>query len=120
MALDRLGHEALLADALQQHLARHLALAEAGDLDALREIGGGVLDGVVHVMRRHLHRQPDRLSASSSTVYACGHYKQRGSRSERRTIGANDIVRVMDVWTITLMLGVAALWLWLAAPSSCS
>jgi hypothetical protein len=29
-------------------------------------------------------------------------------------IGANDVVRDMDVWTITLMLGVSALWLCLA------
>jgi hypothetical protein len=38
----------------------------------------------------------------------------RWDRGGAQEIGANDIVRVMDVWTITLMLGVSALWLWLA------
>ena len=32
VALDRLRHQPLAADALDEHLARHLALAEAGDL----------------------------------------------------------------------------------------
>jgi hypothetical protein len=61
VALDRLGHEPLAADALQQHLARHPPLAEARHLDALREIVGGVLDCVMHVVRRNLDRQPDTV-----------------------------------------------------------
>src|SRR5206468_6345173 len=61
VALDRLGHEALLADLLEQDLTRHLALAEAGNLRALREIGGGVLDRVMHVVRRHLDRQTNAV-----------------------------------------------------------
>ena len=61
MALDRLGHQALAADLLHEHLLRHLALAEAGDLDALGEVGRRVLDRVVHVVRRHLHRQPNAV-----------------------------------------------------------
>ena len=46
-------------DALQEHLARHLPLAEARHLDALGEILGCVLDGVVDVVRRHLDRELD-------------------------------------------------------------
>ena len=61
MTVDRLRHQAVLADALEQHLSRNLAFAEARDLDARREIRRGVLDRVVHVMRRHLNRQPDTV-----------------------------------------------------------
>src|SRR5207244_9187664 len=61
VAVDGLGPQPLLADALQQHLPRHLPLAEAGDLDALRQIVGRVLDGVVNVMRRHLNREADAI-----------------------------------------------------------
>ena len=61
VALDRLRHQPLAADLLHEHLARHLALAEAGDLHALGEVGGRVLDRVVHVVRRHLHRHPDAV-----------------------------------------------------------
>jgi hypothetical protein len=59
VALHRLAHQPLAADALEEHLPRHLALAEAGDLDALGEIVGGVLDRVVDVVGRHLDGQPD-------------------------------------------------------------
>ncbi len=59
MAVDGLRHEALAADALHEDAPRHLAFSEAGDLRALREVGGGVLDGVVDVVRRHLHGDPD-------------------------------------------------------------
>ena len=38
---------------------RHLALAEAGDLDALGEVGGRVLDGVVDVRAGDIDREPD-------------------------------------------------------------
>jgi hypothetical protein len=50
VALDRLRHQALAADALDEHLARHLALAEAGDLDARGQVGRRMLDGVMHVV----------------------------------------------------------------------
>ena len=59
MALDRLLIEALLADALEQDRHRHLAFAEAGDLGARGEVVRGVLDGVMHVGARDLHRQAD-------------------------------------------------------------
>ena len=53
--------EPLPADLLHEHLARHLSLAEAGDLDALGEVGRRVLDRVVDVVRRHLHRESDAI-----------------------------------------------------------
>ena len=59
MTLDRLRHEPLAADTLDEEVARDLALAEAGDLRRLREIGCGMLDGVMHVVRRHLNGEPD-------------------------------------------------------------
>ena len=49
----RLAHQPLLADAGDEHLHRHLALAKAGDLDARREVGGRVLDGVLEVVPGH-------------------------------------------------------------------
>src|SRR6185437_17114366 len=42
VAVDRLRHEALAADALHEQAARHLALSEAWDLRGLREVGGRV------------------------------------------------------------------------------
>jgi hypothetical protein len=36
-----------------------LPFAEAGDLDALGEVGGGVLDGVVDIRTRDVDREPD-------------------------------------------------------------
>ena len=53
--------EPLAADLLHEDLVRHLALAEARDLHALGEVGCRVLDRVVHVVRRHLHRHPDAV-----------------------------------------------------------
>ena len=50
VAVDRLGHQAVLADALEQDLPRDLPLAEPGDLDARGEIGRRVLDRMVHVV----------------------------------------------------------------------
>ncbi len=50
VAVDRLGHQPVLADALDQDLPRDLALAEARDLDARREIRRRVLDRVMHVV----------------------------------------------------------------------
>ena len=63
VAVDRLGHDPLLAEPLGQDRHRHLARPEARDLDRLREIGGRVLDRVVDVVRRHLHLQADRVAA---------------------------------------------------------
>ena len=59
VALDCLRVQALLADALHEQRARHLALAEAGDADVLREVVRRVLDGVVHVVRRDINGEPD-------------------------------------------------------------
>ncbi len=61
VGLDGLRHQPLLADALEQHLARHLPLAEARDLDARGEVVGGVLDGVMNVVGRHLDRQANAV-----------------------------------------------------------
>ena len=57
VALDRLGVETLLADALLEHRQRHLALAEARNLDAVGEVGCGVVDGVLDVGAGHVDRQ---------------------------------------------------------------
>ena len=75
-----------LADALQQHLPRHLALAEAGDLDALREVVGGVLDGVVDVVRRHLDRQADAVLRQllDLGLHAVHSSRERRARSNDR------------------------------------
>ena len=48
VALDRLGVDALAAEPRDEDGPRHLPRTEAGHLDALREIGERVLDGVVH------------------------------------------------------------------------
>ena len=61
MRLDRLGEEALLADPLDEHLPRHLPGAEAGHLDPVGEVVRGVLDGVVHLARRHLDGQTNAI-----------------------------------------------------------
>src|SRR5438093_3884988 len=63
VALDRLAVDAFLADARDEHLHRHLPLAESGDLDRGGEVGGGVLDGVVHVVGGDVHRQADTVIA---------------------------------------------------------
>ena len=137
VALDRLGHQALLADPLQEHLPRHLALAEAGDLDALREVGGGVLDGVVDVVRRHLDGQPDAvlgqlfdlglhpaiqadpfspssapsvrgLRATRASLLA--HRHDDGRKGSAR-MTANEIVPNESPGTWIMLLGVSAIWL---------
>ena len=59
VALDRLRVEPLLADALEQDRPRDLALPEARNADRRREVVGRVLDGVLHVVRRHLDRELD-------------------------------------------------------------
>ncbi len=63
VAVDGLGVDALHAEALLQDRDRHLAGPEAGNLDRRREIGGGVLDRVVDVVRRHVHREADCVAA---------------------------------------------------------
>ncbi len=59
MALDRFAEETLFADVRPKHGHRNLPLAEAGNLDAGREVGGRVLDGVMDVRPRDIHREPD-------------------------------------------------------------
>ena len=61
--LDCLGPDAVLADAGDEHRRRHLPLAEPGDLDRLREIVGRVLDGVLELVRRDVHREADAIVA---------------------------------------------------------
>ena len=55
----------LLADARDQHRHWHLAFAEARDLGRLREVGGGVVDGMLEVVTRHLY---ERRTLSSGAV----------------------------------------------------
>jgi hypothetical protein len=57
VALDRLGVEPLLADPGDEHLHRHLPLAETGDLDADGEVGSRVLDRMLDVVARNVDRQ---------------------------------------------------------------
>src|SRR5919198_181308 len=71
VALDRLRVEPLLSDAGEQDRQRHLALAEAGDLDARGEVRRRVLDGVVDVLARYVDRQPDLVLGQ--LLYLSGH-----------------------------------------------
>jgi hypothetical protein len=57
VALDRLAEDALLPDPGDEHLLRHLALAEPVDLDGGGEVGRGVLDRVLELVRRHVDRE---------------------------------------------------------------
>jgi len=59
VALDGLCVQPFAPDPLHEQRHRHLALAEARDADGRREIGGGVLEGVVHLVRRYVDRQLD-------------------------------------------------------------
>jgi hypothetical protein len=59
VALDRLVVEAFLADPGHEDGHRHLPLAEAGNLHALGQVGGRVLDGVMDVRLGDVDRQPD-------------------------------------------------------------
>ncbi len=61
VAVDGLGVDPLLAEPLHEDRLRHLALAEAGDLDGCREVVRRVLDRVVDVVRRDVDRQPNRV-----------------------------------------------------------
>ena len=57
VALDRLAEDALLPDPGDEHLLRHLALPEPVDLDGRGEVGRGVLDRVLELVRRHVDRE---------------------------------------------------------------
>ena len=59
VTVDGFAEEAVLADVRPQHGHRNLPLTEAGNLDTGGEIGGGVLDGVMDVRTRDVHREPD-------------------------------------------------------------
>ena len=61
MGLDGLGEDAVAAEPRLEHLLRDLALAEAGDLGAGREVGRRVLDGVLHVIDGDLDLKADAI-----------------------------------------------------------
>src|SRR6266566_2535640 len=61
MALDRFGEDAVTAQAREQDLRWHLALAEPGHLGGFGEIGGRVLDRVLDVGTRYLDGQADTI-----------------------------------------------------------
>ena len=63
VGLDRLRPEPVLAHVREQHLARHLPLAEPRDPDRAGEIGRGVLDGVLELVRRDVDREADAVPA---------------------------------------------------------
>ncbi len=63
VAVDGLGVDALLAEPLDEDRRRHLARPEAGDLDGARQVGGRMLDRVVHVVRRNVHREANAILA---------------------------------------------------------
>ena len=104
VTLDRLGHQPVVADALQQNLARDLALAEAGHLDALREVVGRVLDGVVDVVRRNLDGQPDAVLRQLLDLGLHGIIQAGGSRA-RSNVGH------VSAWNLSLLGLAGAIWL---------
>ena len=59
VTLDRLAEQSLLPDPGNQHGCRDLPLTKARDLDVRGQVGGRVLDGVVHIRTRHVNREPD-------------------------------------------------------------
>jgi hypothetical protein len=59
VALDGLPQQAVVAEPRTQDLRRHLSLSKARDLDGVGEICGGVLDRVVHILARHIDREPN-------------------------------------------------------------
>ena len=61
VGLDGLGEDAVAAEPRLEHLLRDLALAEAGDLGAGREVGGRVLDGVLQVVDGDLDLKADAI-----------------------------------------------------------
>ncbi len=94
-----------MADALQQNLARHLALAEARHLDALREVVGRVLDGVVHVVRRNLDCQPDAILRQ---LLDLGLHAVHSSREQTTEVERS---RHVSPWILSLMGMSGAIWL---------
>ena len=63
VAVDRLGVDPVLPEPRDEDLRRDLPLAEAGDLDALREVGHRVLDRVLDLRGGDLDRQADAVLA---------------------------------------------------------
>ena len=63
MAVDGLGVDPVLAEPGDEHRLRDLPLPEARELDALGEVGDGVLDGVLDLSGRDLDRQADAVLA---------------------------------------------------------
>jgi hypothetical protein len=104
VALDCLGHEPVVADALQQNLPRDLALAEPRDLDALREVVGRVLDGVVDVVRRNLDGQPDAVRRQLLDL-GLHVIIQAGASGARSNVGH------VSAWNLSLLGLAGAIWL---------
>ena len=65
VTVDRLGVDALLAESRHEHRLRDLSLPEAGDLHALGEVRHRVIDGVLHLIRRDVDRQPHAILAET-------------------------------------------------------
>ena len=63
VAVDRLRVDPVLAEPRDEHLRRDLPLAEAGDLDALRQVRHRVVDRVPDLIGRHVDRQADAVLA---------------------------------------------------------
>ena len=105
VALDRLGHQPLSADPLQQHLARHLPFAEARNLHARREIVGRVLDGVMHVVRRNLDRQPDAVLRQLLDL------RLHAVHSSREQPGEVERSRHVSAWILSLLGLAGAIWI---------
>ena len=105
VALDRLRHQPFATDALQEHLARHLPLAEARHLDALREILGCVLDGVVDVVRRNLDLQPHTVLRQ---LLDLGLHAVHSSREQAPEVERS---RHVSAWNLSLLALAGAIWL---------
>jgi hypothetical protein len=105
VALDGLGHQPLATDALHENLPRHSPLAKARNLDALREIVGRMLDGVVHVVRRNLDRQPDAVLRQllDLRLHAVHSSRERRAEVERS--------RHVSAWNLSLLGLAGAIWL---------
>ena len=95
VALDRLRVDAILADARDEHGHRHLALAEAGDLQGRGQIGRRVLDRVTHVRARHVDAEahlvgPELLDTrlhESIQADRLSTHRQPASGTKRHEIG---------------------------------
>ena len=88
VAGDRLVHHPLLAHPRDEHLRRHLAFAEAGDLDRLGQVGSGVLDRMLEVVTRYLDREANLVFGKplDRRVHA-GHSTRTPFRDPRSTCG---------------------------------